>query len=52
MAHEDADGVCSASLMKMTAPSSRVFFTKPCSLLRDLEEMDTRRELTILDIAL
>ncbi len=52
MAHEDADGICSASLLKMTEPSSKVFFSKPCSLLRDLDQIDTRRDLTVLDIAL
>ncbi len=52
IAHEDADGVCSASLLRMTNPSSRVFFSKPCSLLRDLGHFDTRRDLAVLDIAL
>lgn len=52
IAHEDADGICSASLVRMTGPTSRVFFSKPCSLLRDLDQMDTRRDLAVLDIAL
>ena len=52
IAHEDADGVCSASLMRMTDPASRVFFSKPCSLLHDLDQVDMRRELAVLDIAL
>jgi len=52
IAHEDADGICSASLVRMTDPASRVFFSKPCSLLRDLDQMDTRRDLAVLDIAL
>jgi single-stranded-DNA-specific exonuclease len=52
MAHEDADGVCSASLLKMTTPASTVFFSKPCSLLHDLQQMDTRKALTVVDIAL
>jgi len=52
IAHEDADGVCSASLMRMTDPASRVFFSKPCSLLHDLDQADTRRDLAVLDIAL
>lgn len=52
IAHEDADGVCSASLLRMTDPSSRVFFSKPCSLLRDLDQADTRRDLAVLDLAL
>jgi len=52
MAHEDADGICSAALVRMTDPSSRVFFSKPCSLLHDLDQMDTRRDLVVLDLAL
>jgi single-stranded-DNA-specific exonuclease len=52
IAHEDADGLCSASLLRMTDPNSRLFFSKPCSLLRDLDQMDTRRDLAVLDIAL
>jgi len=52
IAHEDADGVCSASLMRMTDPASTVFFSKPCSLLHDLDQADTRRNLAVLDIAL
>lgn len=52
IAHEDADGICSASLLRMTDPASRVFFSKPCSLLRDLDQMDARKDLAVLDIAL
>jgi single-stranded-DNA-specific exonuclease len=52
IAHEDADGVCSAALVKMTNPSSRVFFSKPCGLLHDLDQMDTRRDIVLLDLAL
>jgi RecJ-like exonuclease len=52
IAHEDADGVCSASLLRMSDPSSRVFFSKPCSLLRDLDQLNTGRDLAVLDIAL
>ena len=52
IAHEDADGICSASLFKMTDPSSRVFFSKPCSLLRDLDQINPASDLAVLDIAL
>ena len=52
IAHEDADGICSAALVRMTDPSSRVFFSKPCGLLHDLGQMDTRRDLVLLDLAL
>ncbi len=52
IAHEDADGICSASLFKMVNPSSRVFFSKPCGLLRDLDQVSRERDLVIVDIAL
>jgi len=52
IAHEDADGICSAALARMTDPTSRVFFSRPCSLLHDLDQMDTRRDLAVLDLAL
>ena len=52
IAHEDADGICSAAIVRMTDPASKVFFSKPCSLLHDLDQMDTRRNLTVLDMAL
>jgi len=52
IAHEDADGICSAAIVRMTNPSSRVFFSKPCSLLHDLDQMETRRDLVVLDLAL
>jgi RecJ-like exonuclease len=52
IAHEDADGICSAALVRMSDPASRVFFSKPCSLLHDLDLMDTRRDIVLLDLAL
>jgi len=52
IAHEDADGICSASLLRMTDPTSRVVFSKPCSLMRDLDLVDPGRDLAVLDIAL
>src|SRR3989304_4283602 len=52
IAHEDADGICSAALARMTDPTSRVFFSRPCSLLHDLDQMDTKRDLAVLDLAL
>jgi len=52
IAHEDADGICSAAIVRMANPSSRVFFSKPCSLLHDLDQMETRRDLVVLDLAL
>jgi single-stranded-DNA-specific exonuclease len=52
IAHEDADGICSAALVRMNDPTSRVYFSKPCSLLHDLDYMDSRKDLTVLDIAL
>ncbi len=52
IAHEDADGICSAALMRMANPTSRVFFSKPCSLLRDLDQIDPIGDLAVLDLAL
>lgn len=52
IAHEDADGICSAALMRMADPTSRVFFSKPCSLLRDLDQVDSGKDLAVLDLAL
>jgi oligoribonuclease NrnB/cAMP/cGMP phosphodiesterase (DHH superfamily) len=52
IAHEDADGICSAALVRMSDPASKVFFSKPCSLLHDLDQMDTRRDIVLLDLAL
>jgi single-stranded-DNA-specific exonuclease len=52
IAHEDADGICSAALVRMTDPSSRIFFSKPCGLLHDLDQMDSGRDLVLLDLAL
>ena len=52
IAHEDADGICSAALVRMNDPTSKIFFSKPCSLLHDLDQMDSRRDLIVLDIAL
>jgi single-stranded-DNA-specific exonuclease len=52
IAHEDADGICSAALVRMSDPSSRIYFSKPCGLMHDLDQMDARRDLTVLDLAL
>ena len=52
IAHEDADGICSAALVRMSDPASRIFFSKPCSLLHDLDQMDSRKDLMVLDLAL
>ena len=40
--HLDADGVCSASLIKMTKEykSAEVFFTHPAGLFKDLQKVD------------
>jgi single-stranded-DNA-specific exonuclease len=52
IAHEDADGICSAALVRMTNPAARIFFSKPCGLMHDLGQMDTKRDLMVLDLAL
>ncbi len=50
--HLDADGVCAASLVKMTKEYKHVevFFTHPAGLFQDIKRFD--EELIILDIAL
>jgi RecJ-like exonuclease len=50
--HLDSDGVCSASLMKMTKEykTAEVFFTHPAGLYKDLQKVDD--ELYLLDIAI
>ena len=55
LTHSDCDGICAGALALARFPDSRVFFTKPVSLLRDIQEtvMPSRPvKLVICDIAL
>jgi len=55
LTHSDCDGICAGALALARFPDARMFFTKPISLLHDLEEtaipMRPKR-LVICDIAL
>jgi RecJ-like exonuclease len=51
-AHGDADGVCSASLIKLLHPEAEVWFAKPSSLYTYLKEVQPGTPLFILDIAI
>jgi RecJ-like exonuclease len=51
LAHGDTDGVCSAALAKARFPKAEVWFTRPVTLLKDLEEAEEGSTVVILDIA-
>ena len=53
LTHADCDGLCSAALLKSAYPQSEIFFTKPVSLLVDLEELSRKYgQIFISDIAI
>ena len=51
LTHADCDGICSAAIAKAKFQDADVFFTKPVSFLRDLEETRADR-IIIADIAI
>ncbi len=51
MTHADCDGICAGSIALSKFPNAKVFFTKPVSLHRDLEEINSDT-IIITDIAL
>jgi len=51
LTHADCDGICAGSIALSMYSSARVFFTKPVSLLNDLENT-TADMIVITDIAL
>lgn len=51
LTHADCDGICAGSIALSRFPQARVFFTKPISLLNDLENT-TSEKIIICDIAL
>jgi len=51
LTHADADGICAGSILLSAHPKSQIFFTKPVSLLKDLQEIRADRYL-ISDIAI
>ena len=52
LAHGDADGVCAAALVKARFPEAEVWFTRPVTLLRDLNEVELGTAVFILDVAI
>jgi len=55
LTHSDCDGICAGALALARFPDARLFFTKPVSFLRDLEETTVTappKKLIICDIAL
>lgn len=51
LTHADCDGICAGSVALSMYPNAKVFFTKPVSLLNDLENT-TSKQIIICDIAL
>ena len=52
LAHGDADGICSAAIAKARFSEAEVWFTRPVTLLRDLQEVELGTTTIILDIAM
>lgn len=52
LAHGDADGICAAALAKARFPGAEVWFTRPITLLRDLNEAEAGTTVLIFDIAI
>lgn len=50
LTHADGDGICCGAIALSKFPKSRVFFTKPVSLLKDLKPVRDKR-IIISDIA-
>jgi len=51
LAHGDTDGICSAALVKARFPEAEVWFTRPITLLRALNEVELGTLVLILDVA-
>lgn len=49
--HSDADGICAGAIASCKFPDAKVFFSKPVSLVRELDEVQGER-LVICDIAI
>lgn len=52
LAHGDADGICSAALVKARFPEAEIWFTRPITLLRDLKEVELGTTVIVLDVAI
>lgn len=51
LTHADCDGMCAGAIALSRFPEANVFFTKPVSILHDLQDVDAER-IVITDIAL
>lgn len=51
LTHADCDGMCAGAIALSRFPEANVFFTKPVSILHDLQDVDAER-IVIADIAL
>lgn len=49
--HSDADGICAGAIALAKFPSANIYFSKPVSLARELDEVKSER-LVICDIAI
>ncbi len=52
LTHGDGDGICAGAIALSRFPDARVFFTKPVSLLKDLQYEAGEDRIIICDIAL
>ncbi len=52
LTHSDCDGICAGAVALSKFPGSNVFFTKPVSLLKDLNMIRLGDRVVICDIAL
>ena len=52
LTHDDADGVCSAALLKARYPDARVIFTRPIALHRDLRQVEDEGMVFVCDIGI
>lgn len=52
LTHADTDGICAGALALSALPGSKIFFTKPVSLLEDLKINSDYQRMVICDIAL
>jgi RecJ-like exonuclease len=52
LTHGDTDGICAAALVKARFPEAEVWFTRPITLARDLNEVEPGTMVVISDIAI
>lgn len=52
LAHGDADGICATALAKARFPEAEIWFTRPITLLRDLNRIEPGYAVYMLDVAI